>query len=171
MEKPINELQRLLSNELPDCEVAVDPPHKPSGNWWIDVRRGKRLVTAEYRRGKGFGLFKEDGGYGDGPVEIYRSPERMVRRLVQLFAPGKAVSKDLRLKDVRELFGLSQTELADKAGVKQSAMSRLENRHDIKLSTLSAAVRALGGHLEIRAHFPDSSMSISVKETRKVKSC
>lgn len=171
MKNTIKDLERLLSSELPDCEVSVDPPHDPSGTWWIDVRCGRGLVTAEYRPGKGFGLFKEDGGYGEGPVEIYRSTERVVRRLTQLLAPGQSAAEDLTLKDLRKLFGLSQAELADKAGVKQAAVSRLESRSDAKLSTLTAAVEALGGQLEIRAHFPDSSVPISFQEKRRAKPC
>ncbi len=170
MRNPIEDFQNLLKEVLPDCEVAVDPPHKPSGNWWIDVRRGKHLVTAEYRPGKGFGLFQEDAGYGEGPVEIYRTAERMVRRFTQLLAPEESAATDLTLRDLRRLFGLSQAELAEKAGVKQAAVSRLENRSDAKLSTLNAAVGALGGQLEIRAHFPDSSVPISFKQKRKPRS-
>lgn len=118
MSDSIRNLQRLLDAELPDCVVALDPPHDPSGNWWIDVRQGTRLVTAEYRPGKGFGIFSEDVSYGDGPTEIYQTVELVVRRLRQLLKPGKAAASNLTLKEVRELFGVSQTELADKAGVK-----------------------------------------------------
>ena len=94
----------------------------------------------------------------------------MVRRLTQLLAPEKDAATDLTLRDLRKLFGLSQAELAERAGVKQAAVSRLENRSDAKISTLNAAVGALGGQLEIRAHFPDSSVPIIFKEERKSSS-
>jgi transcriptional regulator with XRE-family HTH domain len=59
---------------------------------------------------------------------------------------------------------VSQVTLAEKAGVKQSAISRFEQRSEVKLGTLAAAVKALGGELEVRAHFPDSDVPISLKD-------
>jgi len=57
---------------------------------------------------------------------------------------GKAMH--LGLKDIRELYGQSQLTLAKKAGVKQPAISRFEKRGEVKLSTLAATIKALGGN-------------------------
>jgi transcriptional regulator with XRE-family HTH domain len=75
--------------------------------------------------------------------------------------PGRGKQICLSLKDLRELYECSQVELAEKVGVQQSAISRFEQRDEVKLSTLAAAIRALGGELEIRAHFSDSDVPIS----------
>ncbi len=145
----------------------MDPPDDPKGNWWLDVSRGKKHRTLEYRPEKGFGIFHKDAGYGEGPAEIYRTPELTAKRLVQLMTTGKSKSTDLNLKDLRELYGFSQVALAEKVGIKQSAISRFEKRDEVKLSTLAATVKAIGGILEIRAHFPDADVPISLSKTKR----
>lgn len=162
MEKTIEHLKKLLDDRLPRCVVAVDAPDRADGNWWLDVSMGKKRHTLEYRPGKGFGLFHEDAGYGEGPAEIYRTPERAAQRLAQLMATANGKRVQLSLKDLRELYGHSQVKLAKKIGVKQSAISRFETRNEYKLSTLAANIKALGGKLEVRAHFADSDVPISL---------
>lgn len=51
-------------------------------------------------------------------------------------------------------------ELAELLNKKQAAISRLERRSDMHISTLRAFVKALGGKLEIIASFPDASYHI-----------
>ena len=53
--------------------------------------------------------------------------------------------------------------------VGQPAVARLEKGSDAKIETLDSYIRALGGHLEIRAVFRDSCLSIFGPhlETRK----
>ena len=72
----------------------------------------------------------------------------------------------LGLKDIRELYGHSQVTLAKKAGVKQPAISRFEKRGEVKLSTLAATIKALGGKLEVRAHFEDADVPISLLRSK-----
>lgn len=163
MEKAITTLKALLTQKIPKSVVMVDPPDRPDGSWWVDVCFGKRRVTLEYRQGKGFGIFHEAAGYGEGPTEVYRTPELAVRRIMQLLSLAKVARSLLTLKDLRELYDCSQSSLAGKVGVKQSAISRLEQRSEVKVGTLAAAVRALGGELEIRARFSDADVPISVK--------
>ena len=50
---------------------------------------------------------------------------------------------------------LTQVELADRLGVRQDTISRLEQRADMLLSTLQANVEAIGGRLSIVAEFPN----------------
>jgi DNA-binding XRE family transcriptional regulator len=61
----------------------------------------------------------------------------------------------LRLKQLRERWGISQQELAKILNVSQPAVSKLENQPDLMLSTLRQYVESLGGNLEIIATFPD----------------
>lgn len=61
----------------------------------------------------------------------------------------------MRLKQLRERWGISQQELAKILDVSQPAVSKLENQQDFLLSTLRQYVESLGGKLEINATFPD----------------
>jgi len=167
METTLENLKRLLTELLPQSQIKVDEPERAGGNYWVDVCLGKRRHTLEYRPGKGFGLFHEDAGYGEGPAEIYRTPERAARRVAQLMAASNSRAIHLGLKDIRELYGHSQVTLAKKAGVKQPAISRFEKRGEVKLSTLAATIKALGGKLEVRAHFSDAEFPISLSTAKR----
>lgn len=167
MKTPIEHLKQLLNERLPSCAIEVDAPDRPNGNWWIDVSMGKNRHTLEYRPGTGFGLFHKGAGYGEGPSEVYRTPERAAQRLAQLMTKSIGKSIHLNLKGIRELYGFSQVKLAKKVGIKQSAISRFEKRNEYKLSTLEASINALGGKLEVRAHFPDSDVPISLSKTKR----
>jgi hypothetical protein len=50
-------------------------------------------------------------------------------------------------------------------GVKQSAISKLERRADMYVSTLRHFIEAMGGQLEIRAVFPDGDVRITQFQT------
>ena len=167
MEATIEHLKKLLAAGLPSSRVKVDEPEHEGGNYWVDVSTGRKRHTLEYRPGKGFGLFHENAEYGEGPAEIYQTPERMAQRLAQLMAGGKrARPHALGLKDIRELYGHSQDTLAKKAGVKQPSISRFEKRGEVKLSTLAATIKALGGKLEVRAHFKDADVPIYLSKPK-----
>ena len=49
----------------------------------------------------------------------------------------------------------TQVALAERLNVPQNAVSRMERRTDLLLSTLRGYVEALGGKLELKAVFPD----------------
>ena len=57
------------------------------------------------------------------------------------------------LREWRALRGLTQAQLAVRLNTTQSEISKLERRGDVKLSTLRAYVAALGGTVELEAHF------------------
>jgi hypothetical protein len=164
MEAMVEKLNQLVRQSLPLSQVTVDEPEHRGGSSWIDVRLGKKRHTLEYRPGRGFGLFQETAGFGEGPSEIYRTAERAAQRLKQLMASGQ--TRRVGLKHLRELYGHSQVSLAKKAGVKQPAISRFEQRGEVKLGTLEATIKALGGTLEVRAHFADADIPISLSAAR-----
>ncbi len=166
MNATVESLKQLLAVSLPQSRVKVDEPKQAGGNYWVDVSIGKKRHALEYRPGKGFGLFHEDATYGEGPAEIYRTAERTAKRLAQLMATSNGKAIHLGLKDIRELYGHSQVTLAKKAGVKQPAISRFEKRGEVKLSTLAATIKALGGKLEVRAHFEDADVPISLLRSK-----
>jgi len=166
MDPVIQEFKRLLIADVPQCEIKVDEPQHPGGSYWLDLHIGKKRHTLEYRRETGFGLFHDDAAYGERPAEFYRTPKRAAQRLVQILKSENTKSPRLGLKDLRELYGHSQVRLAKKAGVNQPAISRFEKRGEVKLSTLAATIKALGGTLEVRAHFDDADVPISLAKAK-----
>ncbi len=68
--------------------------------------------------------------------------------------------QEIRLNELRNVLEISQEELGELLNKKQAAISRLERRSDMHISTLRAFVKALGGKLEIIARFPDASFHI-----------
>lgn len=70
-------------------------------------------------------------------------------------ARTRSMTSELTLAELRKAFDVSQEDLAKVLDVKQANVSKIERREDMLLSTLAAYVQAMGGHLEIVAHFPD----------------
>ncbi|WP_036307790.1 XRE family transcriptional regulator [Methylophilus sp. 5] len=56
---------------------------------------------------------------------------------------------------------LSQQMLAQVLDVQQSSIAKLEKRADMYLSTLRTHIEAMGGELEIIAHFPYGRVRVS----------
>lgn len=65
------------------------------------------------------------------------------------------IAEELSLQDLRKAMGKTQVQLARKLGVGQDAISRVEQRTDMLLSTLGDYVRGMGGELALVAEFPD----------------
>ncbi|WP_027553695.1 helix-turn-helix domain-containing protein [Bradyrhizobium sp. Cp5.3] len=64
---------------------------------------------------------------------------------------GRVVGESL--KRLRELAGLSQSEIATRLKVGQAAISKIEHRGDVQISSLQKYVEALGAELRIEATF------------------
>ncbi len=75
---------------------------------------------------------------------------------------NKAAALDtaLMLHELRKARTVSQQDLARKLAVGQPAVAKLERRSDMYVSNLRRYVEALGGTLEIAAHFPDGAVTI-----------
>ncbi len=84
------------------------------------------------------------------------SPEREaeIRRQVQL------VPVIMQLHRLREARNLTQTNLAQVLKVNQGAVSKMEKRTDMYVSTLRSYLRAMGAELKIKAVFPDGEVEI-----------
>ena len=66
------------------------------------------------------------------------------------------------LSELRKLMEARQTELAERLGIGQDGISRIEHRSDMRLSTLRSYIEGLGGDLEIVAKLPEGrSVSLS----------
>lgn len=66
----------------------------------------------------------------------------------------------LRLQQLRQSRQITQVELAQALRIEQAAVSKLEHRDDMYLSTLRDYVRALGGDLRLVATFPDGDVEL-----------
>jgi len=84
------------------------------------------------------------------------TPERRAR-----IAQKAAQLRDaMTLEELRKARALSQEEVAASLAVGQPAVAKLEKRADMHVSSLRRYVEALGGTLEITAHFGDASVVI-----------
>ncbi|MBP5957870.1 hypothetical protein PS718_03549 [Pseudomonas fluorescens] len=68
--------------------------------------------------------------------------------------------KEMPLNELRQAKALSQATLAETLHVNQAAISKMERRTDMYISTLRNYIRAMGGELEIIATFPDGQIKI-----------
>ncbi len=62
---------------------------------------------------------------------------------------------EMSLRDLRKARKQTQMRVAEKLGINQENVSRLEQRSDLLISTLSGYVEAMGGKLSLVVEFPD----------------
>jgi DNA-binding XRE family transcriptional regulator len=74
---------------------------------------------------------------------------------------------ELNLGEVRRRRGLSQATIAASLDVSQPNISRIEQEDDVHLSTLARYVAALGGQLEVRAVFPEETITLLGERERE----
>ena len=77
---------------------------------------------------------------------------------------ANVILKRMTLDELRKDRKMTQGKLALAMKMEQSEVSRLERRSEVKLGTLRNYVSALGGHIEIRAVFPDKNVEIALSE-------
>ena len=79
-------------------------------------------------------------------------PER--RREIEERAK-ELIAEEMTLRELRKARKLTQASVARELGVSQDAISRMEQRSDLLLSTLRRTIEAMGGTLSLIARFPD----------------
>jgi len=84
------------------------------------------------------------------PESRARSDEKLAR-----------LREEMALNELRAALAITQEHLAKILHVRQAAISKLERRTDMYVSTLADFIRAMGGELEIVAHFPQGRVRIS----------
>ena len=67
---------------------------------------------------------------------------------------------EMDLRELRELLGKTQQEIAVLIERSQGQVSETERRQDLRLSTLRSYVEALGGELEVIASFGDKRIKL-----------
>lgn len=110
-----------LDDWLPIARAVADDPHGPF------AREVERLVDA-------FPMY--------GTSRLWRA---WIDRARAAAPAGPART----LAELRRDHGLTQVELAERLGMSQSDLSKLERRGDLRVSTLEAVVQALGGRLQL----------------------
>lgn len=75
-------------------------------------------------------------------------------------AAARKMLQELPLAQLRDAQNMTQVELARRLKIDQSAVSKIEHRADMYLSTLSDVIRAMGGELELTARFPNGDVHI-----------
>ena len=80
-------------------------------------------------------------------------------------SPSRALAAKYRaempLNELREALEITQVHLARILKVNQAAVSKMERRTDMYVSTLQDFIKAMGGELKITAKFPDGTVEIS----------
>ena len=68
---------------------------------------------------------------------------------------AQLIAEEMSLQALRKAIGKTQTMIAKRLKVGQDAVSKLEKRSDMYISTLRGFVEAMGGELQLIATFPD----------------
>jgi DNA-binding XRE family transcriptional regulator len=68
---------------------------------------------------------------------------------------------EMALAELRVARQMTQEHLAQLLGVNQAAVSKMERRTDMYISTLQSIIRAMGGELKIQVVFPEGKVEIN----------
>ncbi len=75
-------------------------------------------------------------------------------------ARAEATLVEMQLQELRKSRDVTQVDVAKVMKVEQAAISKLERREDMYVSTLRDYVKALGGELKLVASFPDAEIQV-----------
>ena len=73
----------------------------------------------------------------------------------------KELLAEMPLHELRRARALTQQDLANKLGINQPAVSKIEQRADVYVSSLRAYIEAVGGKLKIVVEFPHGEVAIT----------
>lgn len=160
----VAEFVEFLRQALPETTVSVDAPSHTAGEWFIDIIHNDFETQVSWQPLHGFGLFTAPVGYGDRPNEIFASPSHAATRVTQVYLEWQHTHRirAIHLSELRNILGVQQAALASAMLLSQPAISRFESRDDVKISTLSSYVEAIGGRLDIRANFDGLGISVDL---------
>ena len=68
---------------------------------------------------------------------------------------AELIAEEMTLRELRKARALTRASVARELGIGRDAVSLLEQRSDLLLSTLRRTVEAMGGSLSLVARFPD----------------
>jgi ribosome-binding protein aMBF1 (putative translation factor) len=81
-------------------------------------------------------------------------------RQAKIAARTEELLAALPLQEIRQARKLSQEEIAKRLKINQAAVSKVEHRTDLYISTLRKHIEAMGGKLVIQAEFPEGRYRI-----------
>ena len=159
---PFRQFLEALDTMDPGLSIVVEKGGDKSVDWWADVGHSSGSFTVQWTAQAGFGLHpaSDEAAFGELPAERYTDTALLLRRVSQLVDTGSIGA--LGLRDLRELHGLSQADLATRLGIQQAAVSKVERRQDLHLDTLVTIVKALGGTLEMKVKFPGGEVPLKM---------
>jgi len=101
--------------------------------------------------------------HDDDDLKARSVTERHEDLVARTMSPGSRARADRRyreliaempLSELRRLSGASQKALAERLGLRQPTIAKMESQADMQVGTLAKLVAAMGGRLEIVAHMP-----------------
>jgi DNA-binding XRE family transcriptional regulator len=87
--------------------------------------------------------------------ELPRDRQERIAELRRVLTAEATLLRELRLEQ-----DVTQEQLAALMGIRQASLSKIEHQDDLLVSTLRRYVEALGGALEIRARFPEHTVTL-----------
>ena len=136
---------RLLLGFEDGTQGVVDLSNELVGKLGV-LRDDVNLFAAAYIDG---GTVCWPGGLDLAPSRLYALAHGLP--IPQSFEDAAANEREVSLRELRRLAGVTQVELAKKIGITQAELSRFERRPNVQLENLQRYVEALGGELEIVA--------------------
>jgi predicted transcriptional regulator len=88
------------------------------------------------------------------------SDERVARRQ-QMRSQMLAAVSGAQLAEIRQQLGVTQTQLAEAAGLSQARISQIENGEAVSLENLRAYVTGLGGQVDIVARIGNIQLNVA----------
>lgn len=68
--------------------------------------------------------------------------------------------EEIELCELSQVIGTSQEVLAERLNVMQPVVAKMGRRTDIRINSLLRMIEAMGGSLEIKAHFPQGDVTL-----------
>lgn len=147
----IESMDSILAMLFPAAERKLGKPLHADGFWSLDVRLADYHLGIDWREADGFRLTSDaEHGYGEPADEAYRDFSEASLRAIKLILHRLETVPPypVRIKELREKVGVSQTAVAGRMGVQQAAVSKLESRDDTHVATLQSYIHALGGQTD-----------------------
>lgn len=96
--------------------------------------------------------------------ELSKEVRKRPGAAAEIDARKRAIVSAVRLAELRQQIGKTQTELAQVLEMTQANVSRIEHSENLYLRTLADYVGALGGHIEVNAVFDDDVVPLGLVE-------
>jgi hypothetical protein len=83
------------------------------------------------------------------------------RRKKSIREKSDKLLEEMSMADLRQALHRTQQQLASDLEVSQPAVARMEQRADMHVSSLRKVIEAMGGELEVRARFPQGTVTLT----------